>query len=257
MRPAAILMAAIAFVGPLHLQAAPPRSLSSAMTLVLPDLRLDGVPLTSAIDYFQEASGANFHVNWKALEALGVARDTPVTVHAKGLTLQKALTMTLSQLPSGDQISFYREENVIEITSRELANNAVVTVVYDVSDLLIALPQIGQAGQGGAGGTTSRGGGGSNAVSRGRDGGHDGTVSRNTNSAVGSRTVGTANTGASNAGASGDTAAMMDDLANLIQDLVEPTVWAKGGGTATIRPWRQCLIVTAPRRIHDLILSPK
>lgn len=252
MRLGIVLLAAMASYAPLSLSAAPPRSTASAMTLVLQDVRLDGVPLTGAIDYFQEISGANFHVNWKALEAYGVARDTPVTLHAKGVTLQKALTMVLSQLPSGDQVSFYREDNVIEVTSRELANNAVITVVYDVTDLLILFPQAGQgtAATGHSGGSGERGG--STAVSHRRNGGFSGPVSQSASGATGTRTV-----TAGNAAASGGSAAMMDDLATLIQDVIEPAVWANGGGTATIRPWKQNLIITAPRRIHELILSPK
>src|SRR6185312_11655641 len=101
----------------------------------LPELRFQGVTLADAIDFMRDVSGVNIAVNWRALEAAGVARDTQVNIHLAGISLRKALEMVLNDASGGDAITYYIDEGVVEITTRELADHSMVTRVYPVDDL--------------------------------------------------------------------------------------------------------------------------
>lgn len=222
------------------------RSALSTLSLVLPEVRWDGVPLHEAVDQLRDISGGNFHVNWKALESVNITRDTPITMRVRSVTVRKTLGLMLSQLTGGDQVSFYNEEGVIEITTKQLADEKLVTRVYNIDDLLIIIPTIqpvtgsSNAGVSGNSSQTSN-------TSTGRSSGSSySNTSRNTNNASGSTT--------------GDSAAtrqqMTDDLTQLIRDVVKPDLWKENGGPASIRAFRGNLIITAPRSVHELIGGP-
>src|SRR5688572_3522528 len=68
-----------------------------ALAMRLPDVKLDNARLEDAIAFLQDASGANIHVNWRALETVNVTRETPVTVKMRPMTLRKLLQYTLTE----------------------------------------------------------------------------------------------------------------------------------------------------------------
>ncbi|MCK5114881.1 MAG: hypothetical protein KAR11_08990, partial [Phycisphaerae bacterium] len=51
----------------------------------------DAIPLSDVIDYFRETFKINIHVNWKALESVGVDKGTEVTLKVKDVSAGKAL----------------------------------------------------------------------------------------------------------------------------------------------------------------------
>src|SRR4051812_12923212 len=106
----------------------------------IPDLRLTGVPLSDAVDALRDSSGANIHVNWRALEEQGVGKDTTVNLRVRGVTLEKALMLVLSEAGAGDRLTYYTDDGVIEITTRELADSKLITRVYPVDDLIVDVP---------------------------------------------------------------------------------------------------------------------
>src|SRR5215469_15883337 len=88
----------------------------------LPELQFQGVTLGDAVDFLRDVSGANIVVNWKALESAGITRDTTVNLHLTGVTMHKALDLMLNQAAGGDTLTYYADEGVLEITTRELAD---------------------------------------------------------------------------------------------------------------------------------------
>ncbi len=44
-----------------------------------------------------------------------------------------------------------------------------------------------------------------------------------------------------------------EELLSLIRETIYPDVWRDNGGTASIRMWRDNLVVTAPRNVHEAI----
>src|SRR3954471_2895944 len=120
---AALLISLVSSVG---FSASKARPLSR----VVPDLRLTGVPLNDAIDSLRDLSGANIHVNWRALEEIGVGKDTPVNLRVRNVTLEKSLNLILSEAGAGDKLAYYTDQGVVEITTREISDQQMITRVY-------------------------------------------------------------------------------------------------------------------------------
>jgi hypothetical protein len=132
-----------------------------ALGTVIPAVNFQNVTLRDAMDFLREVSNVNLHVNWKALDASGVTADTPVNMKLRTVTLRKVMNLLLTEASGGATLTWYLEEGVIEVTTREIADAEMFTIVYDVSDLLIQPPTMmpsmvpssfGQSSSGGGGG---------------------------------------------------------------------------------------------------------
>ena len=210
-----------------------------------PAIKLDSVAFKDALDFVQDLSGANFHVNWSALQAAGVTKDAVIDLHLRGVPLRKALNLILSEAAAGNAVlTYYVDDNVIEITTLELADKVMVTRVYPVDDLLMDIPDFTDAPkfdltqqQGNSSGTqiggSGGGGGGSSSSSlfggSGSGGDSAPTVSR---------------------------AQKAQELVDLITSIVRPEIWTTNGGPASIRFFNGSLIVTAPRSVQEAIDGP-
>jgi hypothetical protein len=216
---------------------APPQATKSgqaaptvALTRKLPELRFTQIPLGDAIDQVRESTGANIHVNWRALELLNVTREMPVSMNLRDVTARRALKALLDETGVGDFLTYYVDEGVIEITTKEIADNKMFTRVYPVEDLVVEVPNFAgptfnlQQSNSVSGGGGGGGGGGGNIISG-----------------------DTANT------AQDQTTKQQraDSLVKLITETVRPEVWRENGGTAAVRYYNGHLIVTAPRSVHE------
>ena len=72
-----------------------------ALTKILPEVNLSGVPLIEAIDYFREATGQNFYVEWNALRAVTISQNARVTYKAEKISAADALTNALKPIDDG------------------------------------------------------------------------------------------------------------------------------------------------------------
>lgn len=214
----------------------------STLSLVIEEVRYEGIALDQVIEDLRQATGGNFHVNWRALDAVGVMPDTPVTVRARRLTVRKFLQLTLGQLTNGQRLSVYNDAGVVELTTRELAHQVLVTRVYNVDDLLFVFPTIDRD-ELGLGDSDGRGG---DALRQSRSRSDYGSSSRSRLSP--SRSGG---------GVDDDVRRQrMEELSAVIEALIEPPIWRENGGPASIGFFRGNLVVTAPRRIHERIGAP-
>jgi hypothetical protein len=213
---------------------------SSALTQVdakralgteMPEVKLAGARLEDAIQFLQDTSGANIHVNWRALETVNVTRETPVTLRMSPMPLRKLLKFVLTEADSAGLATFYADDGVIEVTTRDLADQRLVTKVYPVDDLLLTIPDFNDAPQFQLGGTT--------AVSGGGGGGGSGQSLISGTNTQEQNQVGKAARGT--------------ELVQLVMDTVQPEAWRENGGTSSIRYFRGRLIITAPRSVHEQI----
>jgi hypothetical protein len=211
---------------------------TASMSRSLPEMKFDGVALADCIDFLRDITSANIVVNWKALEGAGVTRETLVNLKLRNVTLRKALNLICSEASGGDGITYTIDEGVIEITTTELANQQMYTRVYPVGDLLMEIPNFDNApnfsldqNQGGGGGRGGGGGGGNQGLFGGNGGGN--------------------NTNEKDKGKTKDERA--EELLSLIRDVIYPDIWRDNGGTASIRMFRDNLIVTAPRMVHEAL----
>jgi general secretion pathway protein D len=103
----------------------------------LPTVQLPQVPLADAIDFLRDITSANILVNWKALEADGIDKQsTQVTVTLHDVKFSKVLDIILQEA-GGGKLAYTIDEGVITISTADELNKAVVTRVYDITDLLI------------------------------------------------------------------------------------------------------------------------
>lgn len=220
----AALLASMVFAGT---ASAAEVSARRALNSVLPDLRFDNITVADAIEFLQDVSGANIHVNWRALEAIGVGRDATINVRLRKVTLRKVLTLVLREASSGNFLAFYIDGNVIEVTTQELADQQLVTRIYPVDDLIMEIPDfVGPDFNLSQGSTTGGGGGGQSVLS---------------NSGNDDRNQGTTR------------AQRAQNLIDTIQAILKPDTWNVNGGPSAIRFFNGSLIVTAPRSVHEAL----
>jgi type II secretory pathway component GspD/PulD (secretin) len=96
------------------------------------------------IDFFRDVTGTNIFVNWKAVEAAGVNRNTPVSARLRNIRFAKALTVLLDSATGGadkPKLGYLVDDGVITIsTAEDLVVGDGLTRVYDVRDLVIPVP---------------------------------------------------------------------------------------------------------------------
>src|SRR5207249_2105153 len=49
----------------------------------LPEVKFDAVAFSDSIDWMRDVTGANIFVNWRALEAAGIDKNTPVSARLR------------------------------------------------------------------------------------------------------------------------------------------------------------------------------
>ena len=229
----------------------------AALSRTLPSVDFTNVTLADALDFLRDLTGVNLHVNWKALEAAGIGRETPINLKLRSVPLRQVLSLVLSEAAGSSDLTYYIDDGIIEITTKEQADNQMFTVVYPVQDLLAEPPDTdtppsfvlsdGYSGQGG--GSRSSGGRNGGSRSNSRYGG---------NSSSGNMTGGLfgPSSGTTGSGNSGNKVDKGKELIDLIVETVSPNVWVQNGGKASIRFFNGNLIITAPRSVHEAIGGP-
>ena len=215
-----------------HAQSTRPSDLTArqALTHKVPELKLTGLTLSDAIDSLRDITGLNINVHWRALEQYNITRETPVTLRLRNVSAGNVLRALVNEVGQG-QLTYYVEDDMVEITTREIADQEMFTEVYSVEDLVMIVPdfvgptlnlqQSAQVSGGGGGG-----GGGQSLLS-------------SANQATNEQTSTKRDRG--------------EALVKLITDTVKPDIWRENGGVASIRYFNGHLIVTAPRSVHESI----
>jgi beta-lactamase regulating signal transducer with metallopeptidase domain len=101
----------------------------------LPEVKLENVNLSDAVDYFRDVTGANIAVNWRALEAAGVDRNAPVSIRMKDADFETILDNTLRQV-SDNQAALVIDRGIITITTEADVSNYMLTKTYDVTEVV-------------------------------------------------------------------------------------------------------------------------
>lgn len=208
----------------------------SSLDRVLPEMKFTGVTFGDAVDFVRDVAGVNIHVNWKALEAENVTVDTPVNIRLRSVTLRKVLNVLLSEASGGESLTYFVDQGVLEITTRELADKKVYTKIYPVEDLVTDIPEFTDPPSFNLQSTTDQ------ARNRGGGGGQGGIFGQSQQRQPGQLERGTRTRDERG-----------EELVQLITETVRPEIWSVNGGTASIRYFRGNLIVTAPRSVHDAL----
>jgi Ca-activated chloride channel family protein len=75
--------------------------------------------LENVVEYYRNVTGTNVHVDWKSLEAAGVARDTPITMRLSNVSAEKALGLTLEQAGGNKaELGFGLDQGIVVIDTK-------------------------------------------------------------------------------------------------------------------------------------------
>jgi hypothetical protein len=124
-----------------HLNHADPSTVRLLDKVLPNDLKL-GPTLGAATARLADASNANIAFRRHALADLGVSKEARVSINVGGARLGDAMSMALAAVHP--RLRFVIEENFIVVTSEAEAGMLVVTRVYDVRDLIPAMPDYGR-----------------------------------------------------------------------------------------------------------------
>jgi hypothetical protein len=101
----------------------------------LPSGFVTGKNFGATVDALRDATGLNFFVNWRALEAEGVRRETHTPMHDFGdMPLGDAILQLCSDV--NPALTCQADEDVLTITTVADASHNVSTRLYDVRDLI-------------------------------------------------------------------------------------------------------------------------
>jgi hypothetical protein len=87
--------------------------------------------LSDVVEFLHKELNIPVRLDVKALSDMGVAPDSPITFKLSDISAKSALNLLLSDM---NLTTIVRDE-VLLITSREVADTTVYTMLYDVSDL--------------------------------------------------------------------------------------------------------------------------
>jgi len=101
------------------------------------DIKLSDRPLSEAFDRLGGETGLQIIVNWKALEAQGVGRADPVSLHVRRVHASTALDLLLRVAsPEGPRLGWEIDGGVVHVTTAADLSRNVMIRVYDIRDFL-------------------------------------------------------------------------------------------------------------------------
>ena len=234
-------------------------------------LRYEETPLSEVMDGLSQLAGINIHLDPRGLNQEGVNSDTAVTLNLnKEISLQSALNLILEPL----HLSYVIKDDVLKITSEQLRDGEIYAVTYNVSDLVIPIPNfvpssgiglqglINDAHAAAGYGQNGLGATGPSVLVGGRGGqpgapANDQILAQQFNAApAGGLSQGTVPIGAGPGGMGGGANADFDSLIDLIVSTVSTETWAEnGGGEAEIRPFptNLSLVISQTQAVHEEI----
>ncbi len=233
-------------------------------------------PLGEVLEDLSNITGVPIVLDNRAIAAIRVSRDTPVT---QSITTPVSLRSALNILLQDLDLTYMLENDVLTVTTNEMKRTRVHPVTYRVADLVTPIPNfvsgyddglrgaqrmayqminsqsqvniqpVSLTGLGGlaAGGSTAAG----TAIAGGP--GSNPNVLGQYNPAGLSPTSALGGTG----GRGGGSFADFTSLIQLIQTTIEPTTWEALGGTSTMQEYPQnlSLVISTTSDVHDQIVD--
>ena len=94
---------------------------------------------SDVVAFLEQATGANFDVQWESLRQIGVEPSTRVSLKLQGVPAKVVLERVLKRLSkdSHSQAEFSVDQGIVTIASAEDIRRQVTTTTYNITDLLI------------------------------------------------------------------------------------------------------------------------
>lgn len=247
------------------------RELEIEKKLKMPvQLRYEDAPLSQVVDELSKLAGINIYLDPRGMAEENVTSETTVDLPLNSeISLESALNLILGQL----HLSYIIKDDVLKITSEQLAAGELVQVTYNVADLVIPIPNFAPNSSIGlqglineahaATGANQRmlGGAAPSVLVNGRPqqsaSATDQVLAQQFNpSASGGMSPNTVPIGAGPGGMGAGANADFDSLIDLIVSTVSTETWAEnGGGEAEIRPFptNLSLVISQTQAVHEEI----
>lgn len=215
------------------------RNTATRLNDVIESVVIEDASAREAFKWWASTTGVSLVLNWNAMENEGVDPEVPVTLRMARVPAFRVLELLMQSVGASAQVDMVYdvEPGYVHVMTKMQANRMPVTAVFDVSDLLMEVPNFTDAPQfdlrealsNEGGGSGSGGGGGSQSIFSDED---EDRQNEPTKTERG------------------------EQLAQLVRDSIEPLVWQENGGGATVKYLRGMLIVRAPKYVIRQIGVP-
>jgi general secretion pathway protein D len=239
-------------------------------------LQYEDVPLGEVMRSLGDYADVNLHLDPQGLAEEGVTTDTPITINLREeISLKSAINLILRHL----NLTYVIQDEVLLITSEHLRDFKLVTVTYNVADLVIPIPNFVPSNRMGLssslndaydmianrGYTVPPGFGPQAPVAVMADnvGSQDlnkGVMAQGPAASVPGLGGGSGFNGPTSfgpGGAGGGVQADFDTLIDLIVSTIEPTSWDEVGGPGAIEPFptNLSLVISQREDVHEEIVD--
>lgn len=204
---------------------------------VIDPVEIDSAKARDAFRWWSNVTGIPLVINWREMEAAGVDPDMAIDLHLRSAPAVSVLALLMKSITVDQPLLYEVNEHYIRIMTKAEADKDTVTLVYDIKDLITRIPNFTNA------------------------------PSFNLNDALSNTSSGGSSGGAQSATTLfGDQVKEEDtrteaekgeEIANLIRELIEPSIWQElGGQHSSVKYFHGRLIVKAPRYVHAQIGIP-
>jgi hypothetical protein len=88
---------------------------------VLPEVNASAIALGDVVDFLRDVTGANIFVNWRALEAAGVTKSTPVSLRVRQMPFHECLRIMLNETNAKQPLDFnVDKDNIITVSTGDV-----------------------------------------------------------------------------------------------------------------------------------------
>lgn len=99
------------------------------------NLNFENTPLKQVIDDLRDFHGINIVPDLPALQSQGTHLDSPISIKLDQVSLKSALNLILHQV----KLTYVIKDEVLQITTEENAKGKLVTMTYQVADLVVPM----------------------------------------------------------------------------------------------------------------------
>lgn len=106
----------------------------------VPAMIVENAPLQDVLYAIGDFTGVNLVAQWPELEAVGVARDTPISLRVRQLPVKTVLWLVMQQAALDVELAYEAREQMIIISTRDYFDRQILVRTYDVTDLVAIDP---------------------------------------------------------------------------------------------------------------------
>ncbi len=209
------------------------------MSTIIDDVYFDHTPARDVFNWWSSVTGIPLVIDWNAMELEGIDPEQPITLDLKTVPARLLLDVLMSSASPEIELIYEATPWYVQVMTKRQANRHPVLRVYDVADMVMAIPNFNNAPSfdlTSALSNTNSGGGGGSGSSGSQlftDNDDEDEDDQPTKSESG------------------------QNLADTIRETIEPDIWqANGGQFSSVRYYDGRLIVNAPLYIHRQIGIP-